>query len=440
MKILVYFVLLFVLVQVADAEKPKAPGIAFLSQLKGVDSVALFRQTDYGTVVYELWFRQKINHRDPESGYFPQRVLFEHRDFNAPVVVVLEGYSIFSARLSEPAKLLNANQLTIEHRFFAHSRPMDSIPWSNLTILNAATDQHAIIEVFKPLYKGKWVSTGISKGGQATIFHRYFFPNDVDVSIPYVAPLNYSDKDERVFLFLDTVGTPECRQRIYQFQIELFKRKHRLLDMFQSEMKSRNWTFAMGIDSAFDLSVFEFSFAWWQWGTGHCNEIPDSVESDSVLFAYFSKSGAAEFFTTKGIEENRPFFYQALTEIGMYGYKTELFTEYTSLRGSVGFEFTLPAGYSNVTFNPLFMRQIDEWVKTQAPQMLFIYGGSDAWSATAAQPGQQTGSKRFFNPGGNHASRIKNFPEPMQESILMTLEQWLDVKIAPQYKTVGVNQ
>ena len=32
------------------------------------------------------------------------------------------------------------------------------------------------------------LATGISKGGQATMFYRSYFPDDVDISVPYVAP------------------------------------------------------------------------------------------------------------------------------------------------------------------------------------------------------------------------------------------------------------
>jgi hypothetical protein len=410
------------------------PDIAFFSKLGGIDSVKLIRDTEYGSKIYELWFRQQIDHNNLELGTFPQRVLFEHRDYVLPVVVVIEGYSIHSLRPSEPAKLLNANQLTIEHRFFAKSRPTDSIPWGKLNIFNAANDHHAIIQTFKPFYKNKWVSTGISKGGQAAIFHRFFFPEDVDVSIPYVAPVNYSDIDDRVFLFLDTVSTPECRQRIFNFQVELFKRKQQLMSNFRQEIAAKNWSFPMSVDSAYDLSVFEFSFAWWQWGNGRCNEIPETTAHDTILYNYFSKSGAADFFTIKGIETNLPFFYQALTEIGMYGYETRPFQNYTSLKGIVGFEFTLPEGYRSTKFNPNPMRKVDEWVKTKGNTMLYIYGGFDAWSSTAAQPGTDTNSFRFFNPAGNHATRIASFPNQMQDSIVRILGNWLEMEIDPPYK------
>ena len=76
------------------------------------------------------------------------------------------------------------------------------------------------------MYKGKWIATGISKGGQTTMFYRCFFPDDVDISVPYVAPLNRSVEDGRHEDFLQNkVSTKENRQRVLDFQLMAFKRK-----------------------------------------------------------------------------------------------------------------------------------------------------------------------------------------------------------------------
>ena len=34
------------------------------------------------------------------------------------------------------------------------------------------------------------------------IFYRYFYPNDVDLSIPYVAPINNAYEDKRLYKFM----------------------------------------------------------------------------------------------------------------------------------------------------------------------------------------------------------------------------------------------
>ena len=424
-RIVLFFVLVLQFNLILIAKDPTS--FEVLSKISAIDSIKLIQETEYGSTIYMVWVTQFVDHDNPELGTFPQRVVYEHRSFDRPVVVVMEGYGIFSLRLSEPAQLLNANQITIEHRYFKKSRPNDSIPWSTLNIKNAAADQHKIIALFKPFYKSKWISTGISKGGQTTIFHRSFYPNDVDVSIPYVAPVNYSDIDERIFNFLDTVGTEQERLKIKNYQIELLKRKAKLMPKFKELISEKGWNFSVSIDSVYDLAVFEFSFAYWQWGGK--TEIPDFKSADTVLFETLATSGAFPFFEEKSVESNRPFFFQALTEIGMYGYKTEPFKEYTTLKDVQGFQFTLPTGYKHIKFNPQSMQAVDKWVKTQGDNMLYIYGGQDAWSSTAAQPGEQTNSRRFFNPGGNHATRITSFPNKMQDSIISILESWLALEI-----------
>ena len=154
----------------------------------------------------EIEFKQPVNHKNPSGEKFTQRVILNHAGYDRPTVVKIEGYGLYTKDRGELAKLLDANQIIIEHRFFKESKP-DSLDWEYLNIWQAATDHHKVIKAFKDLYPGKWVSTGISKGAQATIFHRKFYPEDVHVSVPYVAPLNFSDEDRRVYDFLEKVGT-----------------------------------------------------------------------------------------------------------------------------------------------------------------------------------------------------------------------------------------
>jgi hypothetical protein len=57
-----------------------------------------------------------------------------------------------------------------------------------------------------------------------SLFHRRFYPDDVDATVAHVAPLDYpadavQDPDSRYIRFLEQVGTdPACRQRLKDFQ------------------------------------------------------------------------------------------------------------------------------------------------------------------------------------------------------------------------------
>ncbi|HDP74876.1 MAG TPA: peptidase [Bacteroidales bacterium] len=396
--------------------------IPIVDSFKVIDNDPLFQST------YEVWFRVPLDHNNPNGFKFPLRAYYSHRSFTRPMVVVIDGYTMYTSRSNELTRILEANQLTIEHRFFSKSKPADSIPWSYLNISQAAADAHTVISAFKPHYQGKWVSTGISKSGQATIFHRRFYPNDVDVSVPYVAPLNFSSEDRRVYEFLSKVGSAECREKIREFQIALFKNKKTLLPKLECLAKKNSWQFTMGISRAYDLSVLEYEFAFWQWGYS-CNDIPAGNSQPSVLFEHWSQVNPFIFFEEKEIERIRPFFYQAMTQIGMYGYNIEPFRNHLPDKKNITFEFTLPKGHT-ANFDSTAMLDVYRWVRDSGNYMLYIYGKTDAWSSTAVDPGTKTKTVKMVCPAGSHSTRIKDFPKPLRDSIYITLERWLEMPVS----------
>lgn len=374
---------------------------------------------------FELFFEQPINHQNKEKGTFHQRAILSHIGKNRPLVVILEGYSIYSAKASELAKLLDANQLVIEHRFFGNSKP-EKIPWQELTVKQAAADQHHIIQIIKELYpNSKIITTGISKGGQTTVFHKALYPKDSDVAIPYVAPMNISNEDSRIYDFLDNVGTAADRARIYRFQCELFERKAQLLPKAAALAKAHNYQFVMGLERAYDLSILEIPFAFWQWGKMDITEIPDKDTSNEKLYDVWLKINPLTFFEEQHIENIRPFFWQAMTEIGMYGYEVAPFSKYLSDSENITFNFSLPAN-EKWRFTPQTMQNILEYLDTTTDKLLFIYGEQDPWSATAYRPKQERNNvKAFFNPKGSHMTRIHSFPKEIQIQIKYILTEWL---------------
>lgn len=406
-----------------------------LSRIAIVDSIKPIENDNFFQSAYEVWFRIPLDHNNPNSPTFPLRAYYSHKDFNKPMVVVIDGYTMYTSKANELTRILDANQITIEHRFFDRSRPKDSIPWNYLNVRQAAADQHQIIEAFKPFYKGKWVSTGISKSGQATIFHRRFYPNDVDVSVPYVAPLNFSNEDPRVYDFLNKVGSDSCRKKIHDFQIELFEKKKELFPLFKELAKKNNWEFKIGLDRAYDLSVLEYQFSFWQWGIS-CDCIPLKGTPTQLLFYHWKMVNPFTFFDEYDIEKTRPFFYQAMTEIGMYGYQVKPFSKYLKDTSNITFAFAMPTGHKTI-FNPETMKDIDNWLKQSGNNILYIYGQNDAWSSTAVNPGNKTNAVKMVNPSGCHSSRIYSFPKEMQDSIYTVLEKWLGVDLSSKKHTRG---
>ncbi|MBK6427599.1 MAG: hypothetical protein IPF82_15770 [Blastocatellia bacterium] len=128
----------------------------------------------------------------------------------------------------ELTALLQANQVHVEHRYFLPSRP-DPVSWPFLNIAQSAADHHAIVTAFRPLYTAKWVSSGASKGGMASVYHRFYYPDDVDATVAYVAPSSHGTQDPRYVAFVASLGSTKCRNRLLKFQRRALKKREKLV-------------------------------------------------------------------------------------------------------------------------------------------------------------------------------------------------------------------
>ena len=78
------------------------------------------------------------------------------------------------------------------------------------------------------------------------MYHRRFYPDDVDASVCYVAPLNFSDEEPRVYTFLENVGDQECRDKMLKFQKTVLKKKNELLPLFKEYSQEKNTRIKLG--------------------------------------------------------------------------------------------------------------------------------------------------------------------------------------------------
>ncbi|HWC59505.1 MAG TPA: S28 family serine protease, partial [Verrucomicrobiae bacterium] len=163
-------------------------------KLKAIPGVVEVRETRGGNAQsfkesYEVMFEQPLDHQNPNGEKFQQRFFLAHNDYSKPMLLGTEGYAARGNSGGELQRILDGNQVTVEHRFFGRSTP-SPVKWEFLTVKQSADDLHAIVIALKKLYPGKWVSTGASKGGQTSLFYKCYYPDDVDATIAYVAPVN----------------------------------------------------------------------------------------------------------------------------------------------------------------------------------------------------------------------------------------------------------
>ena len=379
---------------------------------------------------YELRIKQPIDHNNPELGYFYQRAYLSHRSKDALTVMVTEGYKRAENRVYELTRLLQANQIDIEHRYFGESMPPgDGYEYLNLEQVTA--DLHRIREILGKLYAGKWISTGISKGGQTSIYYRFFYPDDVDVSVPYVAPINLELEEKRIYAFLDTIGSDACRESIFQLQKRLLKNRKEVLPLLRWYAKGADLNFNyLNLEEAFEYAVLEYPFSFWQLG-GSCEGIPDKTSNLEEALQHFVDVAGIDLHADAGMDTFGSHYYQAATEMGYYGYQTAPFKGLLkSLAGDSNPNAAFVPNRMEVSFDGNLARKAYNWLTTKASRIIYINGASDTWSATAIPEVKGLDCLWFFMEGEDHSgARIINMDEEQRKILVNKLKEWLDVEI-----------
>jgi hypothetical protein len=400
-----------------------------LRTLKGI-SIKKLETTEGFKESFEIMLTQPLDHNNPNSKTFKQRIFLSHINFENPNLLITEGYDANYAAtntyINELSPMLKANQIFVEHRFFGESRP-DSMPWKFLTVEQASNDYHAIKELFKQVYTGKWVSTGISKGGETALTYRYFYPEDVVVTVAYVAPINFALEDTREDTFLMNAGDKACREKVFEFQMKLLKNRNIYFPIYKREVESGGDKFISDPEIMYDYQVLEYPFSLFQWG-GACDNLPDLNLSPEDIVNSFLTVVSSYYYTEVGIKSMEAFFYQASFELGYYGYDEKPFAKYLKQKDYPN-SFFGPKGV-DVKFDPKPMELVNKFLQNQGNQIVYIYGGLDPWSASQVKLIGKTDAIKVVKEDGNHATRINNLSNDQKDLVIKALERWLNMKIS----------
>lgn len=196
-------------------EKPDEPeevvktASEVLKEIEGVSDIKEEKDED-GNSVTSFYFKQPIDHKNPAAGTFVQYCVLHYKGSKHTTVMHTHGYSITTSknakvRQLELAKILDANYLAVEHRYYYRStiglseedtnkgissNKVKADYWKYNTAEQSTADLHNIVTALKKsgYFDGKWVSSGVSKNGILTALYAYFYPNDMDVYVPFCAP------------------------------------------------------------------------------------------------------------------------------------------------------------------------------------------------------------------------------------------------------------
>jgi hypothetical protein len=378
---------------------------------------------------YIVMLPQLVDHNNPGGASFKQRIFVGHEGFDKPTVMETEGYGaewVTPKVKTELTRLLKGNQLYIEHRYFGISTP-SPIDWKYLTTEQDAGDYHYIRMLFGQFYKGKWVATGVSKGGQTATEYKVFFPNDVDATVPYVAPLNYGKLDPRIDAHFSTVGNKSQRSRIKDIQTYLLRRKSTVLPAWETLANKSGLKFTtVDAESAYDYSVLEFPFSFWQY-TANETTLPDLKTSTPESMAFFLFRIVSPFWYTDAADIYQPASYQFYTQLGYYEYDEKPFKKYLKNKDYPNSVFG-PKGVTLV-WDPSYQEKLKKFMQNNPQHMIYIYGEADPWGATGADIKPGSGSLKMVQAGGTHGAQISTLSSEQQKQVIASLEQWLGMDI-----------
>ena len=406
----------------------------FIKTQPDIKSAEKITGNEFFSETWEIMVKQPLDHNDTTKGFFLQRVFVADKGKENPVVLITEGYAAtyasHSKYINELSPMLNSNQICIEHRYFGKSWP-DSLNWDYLTALNAAADHHAITQIFKNYYSEKWINTGISKGGQTAVYHRAFYPDDVDVTVAYVCPLNFGVEDGRHEPFIKNVpGTPAIRKKIVEFQIAVLKKRNEFVPKLEEYSKEKGFTYRISMDEVLDYCVLEYPFAFWQWGKP-TDKIPSKDAGFEELYAHLLDVSGPSYFAVEDMESIKSFFVQAARELGYYGYDTKPLKKYLSIKNAKNYldKIFLPEDLK-IQYDKNTAKFVKRYMKNTNDEILFIYGEFDPWSASGFEVKEKDKLLKIVKPEGSHRTRINNLPMEQKIQLKNKLEEWLNLPVS----------
>ena len=381
---------------------------------------------------YSMFFVQDLNHDDVGGEEFYQKVCILFRGFDRPTILVTEGYDWWGFKDGRDLGInLNANVVHVEHRNYGESYNDDYEQWHYQTIAQASADLHAVYLALKPLFPGKWLSTGTSKSAEGSVGYAYFYPLDMDLTTAFCGPFVLGLNDKRFGdYFLNEVGIEEDRELtktcirkglldgeegIYQIVCELLKTKGERVPTF----------------TEYVFNLFDTYYQMYQYislNDGRTEYLQALLDDDYLM----AKEVIAILLENRD-EAYRSYWVECAKEMGWqnngYDYFADLLED-----TSFNYDDVLPQllneedRYLVKTYDgSVYTDIMNSFVMTTSRPLLLFYVHDDPWSAgMPKQVGPNV--KVVVNPIGKHAPYLNDpdlCPEVTKQEVMNFVQTYI---------------
>ena len=255
----------------------------------------------------------------------------------------------------------------------------------------------------------------------ATYYER-FYPRDMDGVVAYVAPNDVVNKEDSAYdRFFANVGTKECRDRLNAVQREALVRREPLEKKYAGVRRRRAATPSTpsaALDKAYEAVVLDY--VWALLAVQPARRLrphPGRRDRDRPgrSATRSTRSPASPPTPTRAWRRTR----RTTTRRAPSSARPTSSSRTSSGLSRYGYQ--PPRNFVPrdipMKFQPQAMRDVDNWVRHDAHQMLFVYGQNDPWGAEPFRLGKGARDSYVYHaPGANHGANVAGLVDAESET------------------------
>lgn len=418
--------------------------VAALESIENVEDLKPFMNVKFGQAYY-FNYKQLVDHNDPSKGTFKQQVVLTFAGKEAPTILHTQGYSltndldpnIIKNRLDSigaPYFLwalskdngkngFDLNCVQVEYRYHGFSLPEgDADVFTYLNAEQHSKDLHAIVtDLKKALFTGdgKWLSTGVSKNGITSAQYAYYDElygwNDIDVYVPFVAPILTQRRDLRVGNYMLTKSSKEALpllEKAYKKLVDSLAVAEATTAAYAKQLSAAGNK--LDADSAYLSTLVQVmynlfkvqsygDFDTWKQLIPQENDKPET-------YAHFFMLDENSIEIYRQIADARgplrirrsPFDVQCGIDVGNWGLDFSWFLEGKLLSDSDKqfFKDGMEEFKKSKTLD--LQVKVLKNLETTKKKLIFVYGENDPWTGGAIPDPTNANVKKYIVPHGTH--------------------------------------
>ena len=421
--------------------------VAALKTLENVEDLKPFMNVNLGQAYY-FNYKQLVDHNDPSKGTFKQQVVLTFVSKDAPTILHTQGYALTLAQEGHNHNRLDSigapnllwtlskngdqdvfdlNCVQVEYRYHGFSLPEgEEDSFKYLSAEQQSKDLHAIVTDLKKALitgSGKWLSTGVSKNGMTTAQYAYYDEqngwNDIDVYVPFVAPIPPQEFDLRIGTYMLTQSSKAVLadlekayrrladdKTIADATIEAIKKKYPDEDASQitySAMATTVMAHLFSIQSYGDIDT-------WKKFIPTENSTPEEYatffmldDNDNRIYRNTDNSRRA----AAGRQD--PFKMQIGIDQGNLGYDYTWFLDGKLLSDADKQSLKkMMEDSKNSKAIDLEVKLLEN-LKTTKKKLIFVYGENDPWTGAAIPDPTNDNVKKHIVPCGTHTDNFAQY-------------------------------